>query len=104
MTALKMSVLEDDTAVTVAVAGELDIAGRSLLIAGLRAVLGDDPGHLVIDVRGLTFVDAAGLGALVAVRLRADRQATVLHLAGVPPHMLRVMDLTRTRGHFRTTP
>lgn len=104
MTVLTMSVLDGNSAVTVTVAGELDIAARPLLIAGLRAVLGDGPGRLVLDVSGLTFVDAAGLGALVAVRLRADRQTTVLHLAGVPPHMLRVMDLTRTRGHFRITP
>lgn len=101
MAVLTMSVLEENAAVTVAVAGELDISARRLLLTGLRAVLGSDPGHLVINVSGLTFVDAAGLGALVAVRRRAARQATVVQLTGVPPHMLRVMDLARSRDHFR---
>jgi anti-sigma B factor antagonist len=104
MTVLTVSRLEEKATATISVTGELDIAARPLLLARSRAVLSGGPGHLVIDVSGLTFVDAAGLGALVAVQRRADRQATVVQLTGVPPHMLWVMDLTQSRGHFRIAP
>jgi anti-sigma B factor antagonist len=66
--------------VTVSVSGELDIA--------------------TIDV--LSFIDAAGLGALVALRGQARLHCTELLLAGVPAPMARLLRITGLDGHFLT--
>ncbi|MGD0561163.1 MAG: STAS domain-containing protein [Streptosporangiaceae bacterium] len=103
MAMLTLSERQDDTAVTVVVTGDLDFASRALVMACAWQALRNHPGRLVIDASGLTFMDAAGLGALVAVRVRAARQRTALEVAGAPPHVLRVMDVTGTRCHFQIT-
>lgn len=103
MAMLTLSKRQDDTMVTVVVTGDLDIAARALVMACAWQALRGRPDRLVIDATGLTFMDAAGLGALVAVRVRAARQQTVLELAGAPPQVLRVMDVTGTRCHFQIT-
>jgi anti-anti-sigma factor len=71
--------------------GELDLAG----VPALRACLAErHEGNVVVDCSGLTFIDCAGLGALVGAhqdRARAGAQLTVL----APSHCLRrLLELT----------
>lgn len=55
--------------VTVAIAGEIDIATSQ----AMRDALATDSGpvHLEVDMSAVTFIDASGIGVLLAARQRA---------------------------------
>ena len=67
-----------DDVVIVQPRGELDLA----TVETLRAALDDvtDPGRLVLDLRGLSFLDSTGLHLLVALHQRAQRDGFQLAL------------------------
>jgi anti-anti-sigma factor len=48
------------------ISGELDIAGSTVI----KSLVQRDPSIRVIDLRGVTFIDAAGLGILRDAQLR----------------------------------
>jgi anti-anti-sigma factor len=93
---------------TVSVTGELDIATTETLrshVLDLLREAGDARRRnvsVVIEVSGLSFIDAAGLGILVFVRNHAGRQDTPLRIAGAPPGMRRLLRITGLDDHLTT--
>ncbi|MEV1176776.1 STAS domain-containing protein [Nonomuraea sp. NPDC049784] len=91
---------------TVSVSGDLDIATteqlRGHLLRLLREAEDARRGQitLVIEMSGLTFIDAAGLGILVSVHNHAARRHTPMRLTGVPPAMRRLLRITGLEGHL----
>jgi anti-sigma B factor antagonist len=67
----------DDVAI-VQPRGELDIATVETLRAALDGI--QSPGRLVLDLRGLSFIDSTGLHLLVALHQRAQRDGFQLAL------------------------
>ncbi len=57
---LQIDVRWDGMAATVTVAGDLDITTAAALTRRLLAVAAGHPARLVLDLRGLAFVDVAG--------------------------------------------
>jgi anti-sigma B factor antagonist len=82
----------DPDGAVVTVTGELDIATAPLLDYVLdRAIEGRPAPHVIVDLRGVTFIDCAALGVLIRARNRlGDR----LWLRNVPPAVTRLLDLT----------
>jgi anti-sigma B factor antagonist len=77
--------------VVVTARGELDVAAAPTLAAYLTAVLDQQRGReVILDVRGVSFLDAAGLSGLLAAEREAERRGGCLRLAG-PPRQLRMM-------------
>jgi anti-sigma B factor antagonist len=89
----------DDT-VTIAVGGELDIATKPALVTFLQDNLRDSDDRVTLDLSGLKFIDAGGLGLLVGVRVRAQRQDTVLSLIGTSDHFRRLLQITGLDAQF----
>jgi anti-anti-sigma factor len=58
--------------------GELDLATAETLRAALDGI--ERPGRLVLDLRGLSFIDSTGLRLLVALHKRAERDGFQLTL------------------------
>jgi anti-anti-sigma factor len=58
----------DDTEATVILDGEFDAAGLARFWRYLSAVLAPHPLSVAVDARGVTFIDSAGLLALVPAR------------------------------------
>jgi anti-sigma B factor antagonist len=54
--------------------GELDLAVKEELVAEYRTLLAEDPAVVVVDLRDLSFMDAAGLGALTRIRTECRQQ------------------------------
>jgi anti-sigma B factor antagonist len=78
----------------VRVSGELDIATADQAYAYLRDVVDGQDGPVTMNLSGLSFCDAAGLGALARVAGHARRSGRSLKLAAARPSLLRIMAIT----------
>jgi anti-anti-sigma factor len=73
--------------------GELDCAGARVLADVVDALIGLDIGDSIIDLAEVSFLDAAGIGALVAfANLLAARDAK-LTLTGARPRLQRLFNI-----------
>jgi anti-anti-sigma factor len=91
--------------VTVAVAGEIDM----LTAAELRAALTDAmdsrrPRFLVVDLAGVTFLDAAGMTALVHARHHAGRLGAELRLVNVRRPIVHSLSVAGLADALRVNP
>ena len=84
--------------------GEMDIATAPQLVAAMRSLARPDLQHVWLDLAELTFVDAAGLAALVQVRRLVDGQGGRLTLRGVPPFVRRLLTITNLIRDFTLEP
>jgi anti-sigma B factor antagonist len=84
-----------DSAVEVAAAGELDMAAAFQLESGVDPLLADDAVDSVqLDLSEVGFVDSAGLGALLALRERAQDRGIALEIARPSDPVRRLLELT----------
>ena len=58
--------------------GELDLPTERRLRADLSEIAGDRSRELVIDLRGVTFIDSSGLAVLVHTQQQLERQGRAL--------------------------
>jgi len=79
---------------TVKAYGELDIATADQAYAYLRDVVNSQEGPVTVNLAGLTFCDAAGLGVLARVAGHARRSGRPLKLIAARPSLLRIMHIT----------
>jgi anti-anti-sigma factor len=82
--------------------GELDIAAAPVLRARVDEAMSRRA--LVIDLAETTFIDSAVLKELLRARAELAAADVRLVLAGVPPPVRRLMDLTRTSDLFDDAP
>ena len=71
--------------------GELDVATAPALAARFDRLLSDRPGQIVVDVSRLTFIDAAGLRLLAALRAQGRQRLVAVRLCGVSPRTRRLL-------------
>ena len=76
------------------VVGELDIATAEKAYSYISKVI--DGGHapVTVDLSGLTFCDASGLGVLARISRHARQAGRQLKLASARPSLLKLMRLT----------
>ena len=90
-----------DRVTVLALRGELDIAAAPQLRTSVDEVAA---GALVIDFSEATFIDSAVLKELLRARAELSAREVRLLLAGVPPPVRRLLDLTRTSELFEDAP
>lgn len=81
-------------AAIIAPQGELDLATAAVLEQQLLAQSQAGCEHLVVDLRGLSFMDVSGLAILARWRRHAGRDETRLSVIPGPPEVQRVLELT----------
>jgi anti-anti-sigma factor len=92
---LSINVTRRQGQVVVEIGGELDLRTAGGLRTVLTELAADGHGHVVVDLAGVTFCDAAGLGALVAGNNRLAERGGMLRLVGVRPAQRRILHVTR---------
>jgi anti-sigma B factor antagonist len=85
--------------VVVAMRGELDVTDAASAAAALMAVAAGGR-QIIIDLKGLEFIDSSGLAALVLARRHARRAGGDLLLAAPGRQVLRVLTLAGLTGFF----
>src|SRR3954463_8553916 len=89
-------------AVRVALRGELDLEHAYTFDEELRRVEAERPPCLVLDLRGLSFLDSSGLARLLAANRRARRDRRRLLLIRGSAAVQRLMAITAVGQHFET--
>jgi anti-sigma B factor antagonist len=89
---------DEDGNQIVNVTGELDIATAEQAYAYISDVIdawpGLSPAPVSVDLSGLTFCDASGLGALARVARHARQAGRQLRLTAARPSLLKIMRIT----------
>jgi anti-sigma B factor antagonist len=85
---------ESGRTATIELDGELDIATTPGAEAELQRVEQSGPGVIVLDLRGLTFMDSTGLRLLVSADARARGGDHRLVIVRGPAPVQRVLELT----------
>jgi anti-sigma B factor antagonist len=75
-------------------AGELDMATVPRLAQAVGGVLGQGAHRVIVDLRGLAFVDSSGLRLFIALNDRAAAEAWTLGLIRSPDPSLSVFQIT----------
>jgi anti-anti-sigma factor len=87
------SVVEDST-VSIALEGELDLAGARQMEESLAAAEREGPARLIVDLGRLAFIDSTGLRLLLQADARARECGYELVLRPGEPAVQRVFEVT----------
>jgi anti-sigma B factor antagonist len=88
-----MTVVSDPPSATVVLDGEIDIATAPVIRRFLMAAISGGDVHLAVDMSGVTFIGAAGIGVLVAAANRAREAGGSLSLLAPSPQVRRLLDV-----------
>jgi anti-sigma B factor antagonist len=88
----RVDVVEDGPALVVAVFGELDIASSAALETELER--GRDHKQLIVDLRGVDFIDSTGIGVLIRAHQRAEASGRRFAVVRGGGQVQRVLSLT----------
>jgi anti-sigma B factor antagonist len=80
--------------------GEIDIATAGRARNYLYNVVDSEALSVIVDLSGVTFCDAAGLGMLAKVASRARKAGRPVRLVGARPALLRIMRITGLDAAF----
>ena len=84
---------DDEDATEVVVTGEIDMSTASKLRDLLNGLVDSGSSRILLDCRGLEFLDSSGIGVLVAVRARLGDTGS-LTLQSPPAHVRKVLEVT----------
>jgi anti-sigma B factor antagonist len=81
-------------------AGELDVASADQAYGYVRDAIDAHGGAVLLDMAGLSFCDARGLGALVRMSRHAGQAGSCLHLVAPPPLLVKIIRITGLDGRL----
>ena len=79
---------------TVTFVGELDTASADQACQYVRDAIDALGGQVLLDMAGLSFCDARGLGALVRMSRHAGQAGSSLQLVAPPPRLMTIIRIT----------
>ena len=71
--------------------GELDMSCSERFVESLKRMLAEQPEHIVIDLRSVTFIDSTGLSMLVKANNIAREEEIRLHIVRSPAEIVRAV-------------
>jgi anti-sigma B factor antagonist len=86
----------DDGTATIVLVGEFDMSSATHFWASVSEALATNPRSVSIEARGLTFIDSAGLQALIRAREAAGEAGVAFRVSEPSPPLRRVVELTGT--------
>jgi anti-sigma B factor antagonist len=80
--------------------GELDLASVPELQGELDSLAALEPEEVILDLRGVTFLDSSGVRLLLSARQAAAAQGYRLMLRNIPAQTMRILDMTGATRYF----
>jgi anti-sigma B factor antagonist len=87
--------IEEDPVFTVQVAGEVDLANVGELVTALERAVTESPRGLVLDLSATTYVDSAGLSAILSAYQRLRSSNGVIVIVITNPVLREIFDIMR---------
>lgn len=84
--------------------GEIDLAVAPALTQSLNAITGKKPERIVIDLSGATFIDSAGLAALIVAMQQVEGYGGKFFLTGLHETMRLIFETLQLDRVFRILP
>jgi anti-sigma B factor antagonist len=81
--------------------GELDLASVPTLEHAVENAMLDHAAELVLDLRGLEFIDSTGLRAILLQDKRSTERGQTFALVRGPEQVQRLMTMTRVDEHLK---
>jgi anti-sigma B factor antagonist len=81
--------------VVVAMAGEVDVLSAARVRAELRMAQALRPGRLILDLSGVTFLDAAGISAILSPARAGDLRVTLIAPPGRVRRLMQIVGADR---------
>jgi anti-sigma B factor antagonist len=95
MSGLEIEIARDRGRIHVALSGELDIASAERLEEALAEVEGAGGATILLDLRGVEFIDSTGIRAVIAANERAEANGRRLAVVRGTKAVERVFRLTQ---------
>jgi anti-sigma B factor antagonist len=89
-----LSIRPGDGGTIVAISGEVDVCTEAALQQALLRIIRERGARLMLDVSGVSFMDCAGLRALLAARRQAEMRGGFLRLIAASAAVRRITELT----------
>jgi anti-anti-sigma factor len=102
MTPFKLDTDMQGGAVTLRLAGELDVASAPMLRDDVVRLISEGRTTMVFECSDLAFVDSTGLGVLIGARARCLAANGSVSLTGVKPALQRLLAVTGIESLFLT--
>jgi anti-anti-sigma factor len=93
---LYIEALYDEEATTIFLGGEFDLTGLVQFWARISQALATRPPSLTVQARRLTFIDLAGLRALIRAREAADEAGVAFRVRDPSPALRRMVQISGT--------
>jgi anti-anti-sigma factor len=90
---VEVTARRDGAGAVIEVAGELDLQGADRFSAVATEVLTEPVERIEVDARRLTFIDSAGIRAILLARADAQRRDTAFTLSGASPAVRRIIEI-----------
>jgi anti-sigma B factor antagonist len=84
----------DERTMVIRVRGDVTAASEGPLMAAYSQA-GEKTGAIVLDFSGLEYMNSGGIGLLVTLLVRANRQKQKLLACGLSDHYKQIFELTR---------
>jgi anti-sigma B factor antagonist len=81
--------------------GELDLASVPLLESEVELATLDDTASIVLDLRGLEFLDSTGLRTILLLDKRSSERGQTFALVRGSEQVQRLMSMTRVDEHLK---
>lgn len=84
--------------------GELDLHLLPEITASLDAIIDKRPRRFVVDLSDVSYIDSAGLAALITAMQRVQAYGGQFSLAGLKPTLLSIFKMSRLDEVFQILP
>jgi anti-sigma B factor antagonist len=95
-----VDVVPRDGEIVVEAIGELDLHSADVLEGEVVRLRRDGHDRVVVDLRGVEFMDSTGLRLLIGLQRAAQREGRALSLVPGPRPVQRIFELTATHALF----
>jgi anti-sigma B factor antagonist len=94
MDGMTLDIHTTGTVLRVAVRGEVDLSSRDRLLEALTVAIATTAKPIEVDLSQVTFLDAAGIGALIAAHTNARNHRLTLSVYGAAGLVRQVLEIT----------
>jgi anti-anti-sigma factor len=100
----RIDTASDESGTTIKLAGELDSATCGGLVERFEQLVADRPGEIAVDLDQVTFIDSAGLRAIIMIERAARAREIAVAIRAPAGPVADLLQLTGIREHVELSP